>query len=172
MNYEELNKAWKTQREQYLLWERRLMHHAQEVCDHFEEKLRLPQASWTTYDGTEERPYVELVDLSDRSKPKRGAPSNKSITDEGTLVFGIGIIFDHGPDSHPKRSISIPIAVRYNKMNPEYAVHSFEGDQPAESWVQDMDTLYSNATKKLHEYLSHDPHNGFAKQERAIGFIG
>lgn len=172
MNYEELNIAWRTQREQYQLWEIRLLHHARDLRDHFEEKLNLPHTSWIAYDTKEEHSYVDLVDISDGGNPRRKSLNNESITKEGTLVFGISITFDYGPETYPKRNIFIPIAVRYKNMKPEYAIHSFEGNQPAEPWVQDKDALYSTATKMLHEYLSHDPHNGFGKPERAIGFIG
>ena len=171
MNYEELNNLWKNQREQYKLWENELLQHARSLRDHFEEKLNFPHKSWLEHGTNKERLYVELVDFFNKNKPERKRLDSSSITPEGSLVFGVGITFDHGLESYPKEGMFIPIAIRYKDKSLEYSIFDIEPSGSFGDWTKDKDALYLTATKMIHEYLSHDPYDGFDQPKRAIGFV-
>lgn len=171
MDYEELNSLWIMQREQYQLWEDRLIRYAKQLRDYFEEKLSLPKKTWVIYDTKEEHRYVELVDFFNKNESKIKNPSNTSITPEGFLAFGISITFNHGLDTYPKQNIYIPIAIQYNEKRLEHAFFDTESNSVSEGWIVEKDDFYEKFTKKLHDYLSHDPHDGFDIKTNQIGFL-
>lgn len=171
MIYDELNSSWKTQRERYQLWEIRLLHYAKQLRDYFEERLSPPATSWINYQTKEEHNYIELVDFFGEAKPTRKNPSNTSITPDGFLAFGISITFDHGPDTYPKQNIFVPIAIRYNGQKLEHAFYDMDSNSVSEAWTADKDAFYAMFSKRLHDYLSHDPHDGFGQKKKGIGFL-
>lgn len=170
MEYNDLVELWKKQREQYQLWNVRLMQSAEILRNEMEKTLNLPVSEWTEHETNRKRRYVELVDFYMKKKPVRTSPSDDSITSEGELVFGVSVTFDHGANSYPKESLYVPVAIKFNQNRIEYAFYNSEMNTADHEWTADIAEFCSKSIKRYADYLGHDPHSGFGKRTQ-MGFI-
>ena len=171
MKYAELTELWKKQREKYKNWQIGLMQNAEKLRIKMEEYLQPPAEKWKEDDKPITHNYIALVDLSKEDRPISGNISRESITNEGELLFGLGITFDHGVNTYPKQLLHIPVAIRFFENNPEYSFFDTEtgGIEKPIHWEKNIDQFCETMVSRIVAYLNFDPFNG-PKGKSSIGF--
>ena len=171
MNYEELSALWKKQDDLYSQWRQKLFASASLLRNDIEECLNLESQAWQNPETNQEIPYITIINFYPERDAIEKRLNGESITENGELIFGIGITFERKANSFPKESIYIPVASRFNNNEIQYSYFDLEKECPAQEWTTDIRAFSERQLRKLGEYLSHDPHNGF-ENKITMGFIG
>lgn len=170
MNYEHLARMWGEQRDKFQEWEFNLLRGPHLVRNRLEEILDLPQSTWTESENGSVHKYVELVDFYQKETVERRPPRGDSITEDGVLVFGVGITFDRGLNSFPKQNIYTPVAMRLVASGPEVCLFDRDSDRPSNEWTQSIDDFCNLLLTRYEESFKHDPYTDFNGQRR-MGFF-
>lgn len=170
MNYIELNSLWEKQRNQYQEWEVKLIKSAHDLREKVEELLNLPKLEWEVPTRKGKHKYVELVSVYPQVEPEKMDPTADSINENGELIFAIGVTFEKAPNSFPKESLHVSIAIRFSENELQYSLFNLETLEADNNWLSNDEKFCKRILGRYAELLSHDPHSGLAKK-RPIGFI-
>lgn len=172
-NYAELQLLWKKQRETGQEWQFGLVRSANQLREEVEKQLGLQNPTYKVSPGkSSTRRYVDLRDMANPSAINVMDLSHRSITENGELPFGIVVTMEHGPDSYPKQSFYIPVAVRFKNHQPELTFWNTETNSPDPrvSWETSITKFSLAVIDTLRTGLSHDPFTG-ALAKPSIGFV-
>lgn len=171
ISYQTLSDKWKAQLKQFDDWRIALAREAYGLRNDIAAALGAPE-KWVSHKTSEERRYVEVIDLSTKDKEPAGTFSHNAIKDDGELIFGISFTFDHALNSYPKSLYHIAMAVRYRDTVPEFCHWDTRENCPISGmvWQRDKAMVVSEILSMLETYLSYDPFQGIPSKAR-IGFI-
>ena len=112
MTHTKLTDLWKKQRDQFQLWHNALVRLAGKLRNEVQSQLSPNPDTWAEHDTGRVHRYVEVRDISPTPQPFGQGLSQASITENGELMFGLVITFDHGANTYPKEMFHVPVAVR------------------------------------------------------------
>lgn len=171
MKHTELTDLWKNQTNQFQLWQNSLDQQAAILRDEVSGILKPIPEEWTDPKNGHKLHYIELYDISDKPRPVFDEGfSSQSLTDEGELIFGIAITFDHGLDTFPKTIRHMPVAVRFKNKVPQFSFINMQTKNPESEWDPDINNFAEALVNKIANYLKYDPFEG-PRTRSSIGFL-
>jgi len=171
MKYRELNDLWKTFEERNRQWVHSLVTQAFSLQKTVFDRLEPHSEFWEDSQSKEKFRYVDLLDISGKSKPFNPGVAHESITEAGELFFGVSVTFEQGEKVWPKRKLNVPVAVRFKEGKAEFVFFD-EQEKTVESnsrWISDIEQFAQDLIDKTENYLNYDPYQGPQKRS-AIGF--
>lgn len=171
-NYTDLNELWDTQQIRWREWHQALRAQALRLRQEVETGISAPLQPWSEPRSTEQRRYVEVIDLSDERTRLRGSLPDNAITDDGELIFGLSITFEKAPNTFPKQIVHVPIAVRFSESQPQFGFYDTQCKtlESHTTWETDLTVFVEALLRRVEDYLRVDPFAG-PRKKSAIGFL-
>jgi hypothetical protein len=174
MKHATLTKLWVEQREKYKKRNEGLFETARALRDEVEKILDPIEKTWS--EPSIEEPnqfknikYIDIVDIS-KSELTELNFFELPINQFGELILGVCITFDHKIKAYPKTRYNIPVAIRFNNSQPEFAFYDTNTMRSETKWECDIIKFSLDLINTLKDYLSFNPFMGFPKKS-SIGFV-
>lgn len=167
VTYESLNSLWLDWHNRYLDWHRKIIINFRELRSLVEKRLNAP-AEPIVLDSP--RFYVDIVNIADEKSPRE--IHFKNVTKDEEVIVGLSFIFEHSPQSKPKKLFYFQIAARYYNNIPQICFWDSSSHTRDDSfpWTDDIEKFTSEIISRIITKFKYSPFVGI-KEKPKIGFI-